>query len=117
MQQLKPWQIVVMVAAVVALALSIYISVFRGDGVDLPGTLRMVDVNTGEEFRLKIGAGKGSATIPGRHPKTQEFTLLPVQELEGRLVVSRRDLALLKNMPGEHGAIDPETGEIRSTRR
>jgi hypothetical protein len=109
----KPWQIVVVVAAVVAAGITIYRFVTGGSGVDLAGKVHMVDVNTGESFYLKVGAGPGSATIPGRNPKTGEKTLLPVMEENGKTVFAQRYFTSLQTIPGTHAAVDPATREAK----
>jgi hypothetical protein len=109
----KPWQIVLVVAAVVAAGITVYRFVTGSSGVDLAGKIQMVDVNTGESFYLKVGSGPGSATIPGRNPKTGEKTLLPVIEENGKLVFAQRYFVSLPSIPGTHAAVDPATREAK----
>jgi hypothetical protein len=111
MGDVKPWQIVVIVAAVVV-AVSSFLIFGRGERLDLDNSVRMVDVGTGEVFSLKLG--RPEAMIPGQNPKTKEWTLMPVEQHEdGKLYVSERYLAAVKNIPGEHGAIDASTGQVK----
>jgi len=108
----KPWQIVVLVAAVVAVGSSLYFSLARGEKLDLATSIQMVDVNSGELYRLKIG--KGGASIPGTNPSTKSVTLLPVEERDGKWYLRERYLSSLKNLEGKHEAVaDAKTGEIR----
>lgn len=114
MGDVKPWQIVVLVAAVVALGASAYFSLGRGERLDLASSLRMVDVNTGELFTLKIGKGPNSATIPGKNPKTGAVTLLPVEERDGRYYLIERYMPAIGQIEGKHEAVaDKKTGEVR----
>jgi hypothetical protein len=111
----KPWQIVVVVAAVVAAGITIYRLVSSGDGPRLASSMQMVDVNTGDLFTVEIGSP--GAQIPGRNPKTQEYTLLPVEKNPEtqQLTVNARNLTTLPNIPGAHAAVDPKSGQVRST--
>jgi hypothetical protein len=110
MGDVKPWQIVVIVAAIVVAATS-FLVFGRGEKLDLDNSLRMVDVRTGEVFSLK--AGRGGTMIPGQNPKSSEWTLMPVEDRDGKLFVSERYLNALKSIPGEHAAIDASTGEVK----
>jgi hypothetical protein len=112
MGQVKPWQVVVLVAALVALGVSVYFTMFSGPRLELADSVRMADVNSGELFRLKIGPG--GAMIPGTNPKTKAVSLLPIEERDGKWFISERYLSALKGLEGEHKAVlDAKTGEIR----
>jgi hypothetical protein len=111
MDQVKPWQVVVVVAALVAVAVSLYFTL-SGPKLNLASSVPMVDVNTGEFFRVKVG--KGGATFPGSHPKTGKVTLLPVIEQDGKWFLAQRYMSSLKDIEGDHAAIvDAKTGEVR----
>lgn len=116
MGDVKPWQIVVLVAAVVIVGSSLYLSFGRGPKLELADSVRMVDVNTGELFNLRIG--KGGATIPGTNPKTRTLTLLPVVEREGKWYLAERYLPAMQNLEGKHEAVvDAKSGEVRVRER
>jgi hypothetical protein len=109
----KRWQIGVFIAAAVVLGWSVRATFFPGPRT--AGSLRMVDVETGEIFKLKVG--RGGAMIPGVNPRTERVTLLPVaRDDEGRWRVARRYLAALSNIAAEPAAIDVETGLVTAGR-
>jgi hypothetical protein len=110
MGKAKPWQIALFIAAIAAMGLSFYYS-FGGSGVKMVSSLRMADVNTGEIFYLPIG--KGGAMIPGRNPKTQDMTLLPVADKDGTWQIEARYYAAIKTIPGTHAAVDATTHEVK----
>jgi hypothetical protein len=83
MGDVKPWQIVVIVAAIVVAVTSFLVF------------------------------GRGGTMIPGQNPKSSEWTLMPVEDRDGKLFVSERYLNALKSIPGEHAAIDASTGEVK----
>jgi hypothetical protein len=112
MGDVKPWQIVVLVSAVVMLAASVYFSMGDGD-VRVDSHIRMMDAATGELFSIRVG--KGGATIPGKNPKTGEKTLMPVEEREpGQWFIRERYLGALTEIQGDKSAVvDPKTGRVR----
>ena len=106
----KRWQIAVIVIAAAVLGWSVYATFYAGRASPA-GALRMVDVETGEIFKLRVG--KGGAMIPGVNPRTERVTLLPVSRGEdGRWRVVRRYLSALSNIAAEPAAIDLETGLV-----
>jgi hypothetical protein len=111
MGKAKPWQIVLIVVAAVALGVSLYFSL-RGDGLDLANSVTMADVATGEVFHLPIGKGANSATIPGKNPRTGDMTLMPIVQENGRWVVMEHYFPALKNIPGPHTAVNEATREV-----
>jgi hypothetical protein len=113
----KPWQIVLVVAAVVAVGITVYRLISPGGGPRLASSMQMVDVNTGELFTLQIGSP--GAQVPGRNPKTQAYTLLPVETnpQTQKLEVNGHNRQALANIPGEHPAVDGTTGEVRTPKR
>jgi len=111
MGQAKPWQIVLMIVAGVALCVSLYFSL-RSDGLKLDNSVTMADVATGEVYHLPIGKGPGGATIPGRNPKTGETTLMPIVQENGKWVVMDHYFPALKNIPGPHTAVNESTREV-----
>lgn len=111
MGNVKPWQIVLMVAAVVAVGVSAYLTIFNSDRVVLADRVRMVDVNTGEEFDI---APDDIRIIPSHNPKADTFSLLPVQEQDGKLFVIDRYRGAIQNIEGTKAAVvDARTGEVR----
>jgi hypothetical protein len=110
----KPWQIVLMVVAVVAVAVSMYLTTSGTD--EKPAMVEdvtMVDVTTGELFVFNVSGGR-SISVPGVHPTSKKRSLLPVMKDEsGQWIVSARDLSALSATEGEPTAItDRRTGRV-----
>lgn len=115
MGQIKPWQIVVMVLAVVAVVASAYFTFTGDDQVKFADEILMVDVNTGDLFAFPVGR-RQVVIAPETNPQTGTKTLLSVYKDErGRWIVDGRELgAHLPNIPGDHKAIvDRKSGEVR----
>ncbi len=102
----RPWQIILFVLAVLALAGGLFLSC-RG-GVDLADSILMVDVNSGDRFRFDT-SGKRGVIIPAKHPETGERTLLPIYEMDGQWVIAERYRAGLGNDEFPAAAVDLET--------
>jgi hypothetical protein len=109
----KPWQIVVIVAAIV-MVIGSAVYMFSGrQTVNTANELMLVDVGSGDLFIASLR--KRGIALPAAHPDTQQPTLVPVsQDEEGRWVVSRRDIGALKNLNVNTSAfVDERTGEVR----
>jgi hypothetical protein len=115
MQGVKPWQIVLMVVAVIAMTVSI-VSSCRGQGLDLSTSIPMVDVFTGDQFVVKAPPS-GSMIIPSKHPTTGEYTLIPYAPDEaGVLKVSDFYFSgIAKRTKGKQIAVDPKTLQVTVT--
>jgi|TARA_R110000782_G_scaffold57258_30_gene119869 hypothetical protein len=112
MGNVKPWQIILFVAAIGVLAFSVWKFGFTG-GPDLPDSVLLVDVKTGDLFELDIG-GRKAAYYPEKHPDTGERTLMPVvKEDDGSWKIGGRMLPALQDVPGETPAVtDPSSGTV-----
>lgn len=81
MSDIKPWQIVLIVAAIIVLAFT-GLRVLGGEQVqDGPSGYMTVDVLTGQLYLLKKGKAKGMV-LPAKNPETDERTLYPVEETD-----------------------------------
>jgi hypothetical protein len=106
----KPWQIVVVVAAVVAVGISVLRLAVRESSPHLADSVRMVDVNTGDLFDMQVGR----TMIPAKNPRTGTYSLLPVERRDGEMVLSERYRVALKGIEGSHGAVEASTGKVRT---
>lgn len=113
MDGLKPWQIVLLVVAVLVLAGSLWLT-FSGSGPDFGSRVYMVDVVSGELFVADTEKQRGMV-LPAKHPETGERTLLPVEigEDEKARISSRYRSSveqILYNQGAElAGHIDPQS--------
>jgi hypothetical protein len=78
MSEIKPWQIILIIAAVVVLAFSGWRMMSSGS-IDQPEGHMTVDVMTGQLYLVKKGKAKG-VLYPAKHPETGERTLYPVNQ-------------------------------------
>lgn len=81
MDNVKPWQIILMVLAVAVFGFSIWR--FGGFGSSIPKheSILLVDVMTGQLYDAHKGDAKG-ILLPARAPGTGERTLFPVEQDE-----------------------------------
>ncbi len=76
MSDIKPWQIILIIAALLVLGFSLWKNIGK-KGVDLPDSVLVVDVSSGDMYRIKLGKRNG-AYFPERNPDTEELSLMPV---------------------------------------
>jgi hypothetical protein len=112
MDNVKPWQIILMVLAVAVLGFSIWRFALNR-GPDLPDSVVLVDVKTGDLFRLDLG-GRKRGYYPEQHPDTQERTLLPAYEAEdGTWFLSPHSASAIQDIKGNAPAVvDSSTGRL-----
>ena len=78
MGEMKPWQLIVIVAAVLVLGYTGW-TFATADRIDQPDGIMTIDIMTGQLYDVKKGRAKGMA-LPTIHPETGERTLFAVQE-------------------------------------
>jgi len=107
----------ILAAVCLGLAVGVYWGFVRRPD-PLPGSIRLVCVATGEKF--SIASRNLPSMFPAKNPKTGEFTLLPVGDEGGRIVVSSRyrDYIRDPNWLGKvNRYVDPNTLEVLSSPR
>lgn len=111
----KPWQIVLIVVAVVGLGFSVWKFGFN-KGPELPNSVMLVDVKTGNLFELQL-SGRKAAIYPEKHPETGEHTLMPVRKQDdGTWQIISRMLPALQDVQGGTPAVtDPRSGTVSIT--
>ncbi len=112
MENVKPWQIGIMVLAVIAVGYLV-VKVGFGNSVQLPSKVHLADVSTGELFIFDI-SGKAKGYYPEKSPDTSQRVLMPVvKNDEGKWFISSHSLPALEDIDGEATAvINTSTGEI-----
>jgi hypothetical protein len=81
MDNIKPWQIILFVAAIGVLGFSVWKFGFSSSVPVTDGYLT-IDVKTGQLYDIKKGRAKG-VSLPAKHPETGERTLFPVNLVDG----------------------------------
>ena len=115
MGKVKPWQVVLLVLALVALGTSAYLSF--GSSPDRPrliSEITMVDVTTGQLFSFSLG-GKRGVSVPETNPDSGKRTLVPVMKDEsGSWIVGPRDRAVLSTFSQEPTlVVDRGSGKVQ----
>jgi hypothetical protein len=115
MGKFKPWQLVLVVIALVAVGTSAYLS-FGGEKINMAGEVMMVDLTTGDLYAFSLSGHKAPIS-PGKNPDSGKLTLMFVdKDPSGRWIVGQRDLAGLARIEGEPKAlVDRKTGEVKVT--
>lgn len=111
MQKVRPWQIVLFVAAVIGVGVSI-VMFMLGDRPQLSHQVYMVDVGTGEMFSIDP-SGK-TIPVPSRNPATGERSLFPVAKGDdGTWKIDSRAMPMVQETRADSaGAIDLKTGVV-----
>lgn len=105
MDNIKPWQIILIVAAVGVLGFSLF-RFFSSRSLDLPKSVLVIDVETGEMYRMDLGKRNG-AYFPEKNPSTGEHNLMPLIESEnGEWVVPSHARAALQDIDGENRVVN-----------
>jgi len=105
MDNVKPWQIILLLVAFVVLTFSIWKVGFSGSiQSQLADRMMLVDVQTGQLYVRDL-SGNQSFIIPDRNPETREISLVPVIEVDGEWIVSERYLNALEQVEVPKDAI------------
>ena len=111
MKGMKPWQIAVIVAALLAVSYTVYRSL-TSDALKLSSHMTLVDITSGDLFETSTSSR--SALIPEKNPDTGAFTLFPVaKDDKGVWRVSTRYLSGLDPKVQATALVSPQTGEVR----
>lgn len=110
--KIKPWQIVLFIAAVGALGWSLW-SVLAARGVDLADEVVVVDVATGDLYRVPTER----LAIPAKSPLTGQRTLFRVEpDEEGSgWVASPRTIESIRAFVGSSQYVDLESGRVSAS--
>jgi hypothetical protein len=105
----KPWQIVVMVVALVAVGVSAALMLSRS-GPKIPSTVMLVDVSTGQLYEVNIKRYR--LGLPAQDPEQKEYRLFAVRKTDEGWEVTGNGLGLLHTMKIDTGAVDTATGRV-----
>ncbi|CAG0956834.1 hypothetical protein PHYC_00512 [Phycisphaerales bacterium] len=111
----KHWQIVLLVAALVALPVSFFWQCSTQETPLLASEFNLVDIKTGELIVAKKPSGK-SVYLPAKNPETGEPTYFPAIQQEGKWFVESRFLGTARDTlsGASAAAMDLKTGEMRT---
>jgi hypothetical protein len=95
MGEVRPWQVVIIVLALLgAVGMSVY-SFTSSDGVEQSDSLSMVDVATGELFISPFPKGR-PAFFPAKSPDTGTLSLYPAFQKDGKWMLEGRYIPVVK---------------------
>lgn len=110
MGSIKPWQVVLFIAAVASLAFAAW-NAMSGPKVELATRTYLVDIATGELYLLEL-EGRG-ISIPAKHPETGKYSMLSVIREEDGSFHLGRSLSALESCDVKPGvSIDLNSGAI-----
>ncbi|MCC6950920.1 MAG: hypothetical protein IT433_05680 [Phycisphaerales bacterium] len=115
MEGVRPWHIVLFVAAAIALGLGLFWQLRSGDQIEKATTVVIVDVATGDLYECDRPSG-GGLLFPLKNPETQKALMLPA-EREGEVwKVSARYLPLAVSLAEKESgevALNKATGQVK----
>ena len=115
--KVKGWQLAVITLGLLVGIGSLVYSMLRSDTVEIKHVIHVVDVETGELYR--INTEKYPTMLPARHPTNGKFCLIRVRkdDKSGQWTVGGRDLGLLKRLAKDikNTAVDDQSGDLLIT--
>ncbi|MFT5424899.1 MAG: hypothetical protein ACI89L_002702, partial [Phycisphaerales bacterium] len=82
MGQMKPWQLILIVVAVLVCTGSVAMYMFGGQKIQMGTRIDMVDLATGDRWWIDV-SGDRRGTFPAKHPETGDRTLVRAHEEDG----------------------------------
>ena len=115
MGSVKPWQIAVMVLAVIAVGVASYFS-FTGEGgpPEQATEVHLVDIRTGQFFVAKYPERR-PVSFPAVNPENQQPTLFPAKFKDDKWVVNTRYMSIIrkdKNLKPDL-IVNQQSGELK----
>ena len=111
MDNVKPWQIILFIIAISALGFSAW-KFKTGSKIDLPNSVLVVDVESGDLYRMKLGKRNG-AYFPERNPDTDKLTLMPVEQLDnGEWYIVGHARSALQDINGTNNVVNESTWRV-----
>ncbi|MEZ6163750.1 MAG: hypothetical protein R3B67_04865 [Phycisphaerales bacterium] len=121
MDNIKPWQIILIVVAIGVLGFSVWRQVNSGS-INLPDSVVVIDVETGDMYQMSLGKRNG-AYFPEKNPETGVNNLMPIiKDEDGRWVVPSHARAAMQDIQGTNQLVNEsswivavENEEIKGT--
>ena len=116
MDGVRPWQIVVLVLALLSVCGSVFYTCSTSDKVKQADSVIMVDIATGELFEAPR-PGNHAVMFPGKNPTTGKATLYPAHASEGKWRIDVRFLPEIRKSADlkKELTVDWKTGEVQTT--
>jgi len=109
MDNVKPWQIILIVLALCALAFSVVKFGYKPSiESQMADKMTLVDVQTGQLYTVDV-SGRRTFMFPMRNPDTREIALVPVREIDGEWFILERYVSMMEQVTVPIDAVsDPE---------
>lgn len=115
MGSVRPWQIAVMVLAVIAVGIASYFSLTGEGGPPSQATdVNLVDISTGELFVARYPERR-PVSFPAVNPGSQQPTLYPAKFKDNKWVINTRFLPQVRKDKALKPDLfaNPQSGELR----
>jgi len=111
MEKIKPWQIILIVVAIAVLGFSVWRQLSK-QRIELPNSVVVVDVTTGDLYRMKLGKRNG-AYFPERNPETGKHTLMPIEKDDnGDWYIVPHAMPVLEDVDDEINVVSESSGKV-----
>jgi hypothetical protein len=105
----KPWQIVVIALAFVAVGASAAY-MLTSSGPDIPSRITLVDVTTGQLYEVNLK--KYRVVLPARDPEQKQMRLFPVKKSGAGWVLTDTGMGMIRGTDLDTKAVNLSTGEV-----
>lgn len=113
MRGAQPWQIIVIIACLLAAGVMVYINLSGQEKMEFADSMMVADIQTGELFELALG--KKARVMPMTRPGGSVPTLFPVEQREGKWFIEQRYLEGGSEGLKTSKVVDSKTGEVQVT--
>ena len=115
MENVKPWQIILIVIAFAVLGFSV-LKFGIGGSVEgqMANEMMLIDVQTGQLYIRDI-SGKRAFIIPDRNPDTRKIALIPVYEEDGEWFLEERYLGAIEQIEVPTDAVSSPKKPLKVT--
>ena len=111
----RPWQIVVMILAVIAVAgMTVYSCTSEGRNPSQASEVNLVDIRTGQLYVADY-PDKRPVSFPAKLPETPDATLYPARFTDSKWVVNTSYMSQIRNGKGLKPdlIVDQKSGELK----
>lgn len=111
MEGVKPWHVVLIVAAVLVLSGSVLWQCSHSEKVEISDTIVVVDVVSGDLYESALP--KKMVVFPAVNPSSGTKTLLPAYTKDGKWYLAANYRPMVKDVvAGGKSVADPNSGEL-----
>lgn len=105
----KPWQIVVIALAFIAVGASTAY-MLTSSGPNVPSKIMLVDVSTGQLYEVNLR--KHRVVLPARDPDQKQYRLFPIKKSASGWTLTESGMAMIRGTDVDVKAVNLSTGEV-----